>query len=268
MKVLILAVNYKTYSLLEEYIMSIEKAIDFNVEVELSIADNTPKSSKERILTIRKVPMNIYHFMDNPGYMKSIIRMWTQKYYSRRKEFDYVIMSNVDLQIDESFWNQLKKINYQQLAWISPDIITIRNNNHENPFMINRASIRRMLFFKMIYTNSFIYNFYIILSTLLRPNRRKNINLKLQEIYAGHGSIFIFTKEFLSDMKEINFEPYMYGEEIFFAELVRLRNMKTIFDPSLKVFNTGRSAGKIRGSQWECKVSRESIEFLIQKFWK
>lgn len=268
MKILILAVNYNTYDLLDQYLVSIEKSLNHKVKVEIAIADNTPKNNKQNIDIDRKIPILLFDFNDNPGYMGSLIRLWTQEYYSRREEFDYVIMSNVDLKIDECFWNQLQKISYPQLAWIAPDVITERNHNHENPFMRRRPSLKRMYFYKSIYINVVVYNLYVIISRLFRPKRKKKINLKQMDIYAGHGSIFILTKEFLEDMNEIHFDPYMYGEEIFFAELVRTKKMKVLFEPALKVYNIGKSAGKIRGNKWKCKVSRVAVRFLIDRFWK
>jgi len=55
------------------------------------------------------------------------------------------------------------------------------------------------------------------------------------KIYAGHGSIMIFTKAFMMKNLDLEFPAFMYGEEIFFAELVRLSHLETIYVPNIYV---------------------------------
>ena len=65
-------------------------------------------------------------------------------------------------------------------------------------------------------------------------------NKKLQtisdnRIYAGHGSMMIFTKTFMVENIAFRFPCFLFGEELFFGELVRLSNLDVIYVPEIIV---------------------------------
>ena len=58
-------------------------------------------------------------------------------------------------------------------------------------------------------------------------------------IYAGHGSFMLFTNAFVQHYPALQFPGFMYAEEIFFAELVRIAQLKVIYTPQLRIHNIG-----------------------------
>ena len=88
------------------------------------------------------------------------------------------------------------------------------------------------------------------------------------EIYAGHGSFILFTNHFVSKYPELHFPGFMYGEEIYFAELVRAVQLKTKYDPTLQIANVGNiSTGLINQTQ-KSKWSKESLHALYTTYFK
>ena len=60
----------------------------------------------------------------------------------------------------------------------------------------------------------------------------------------------------------------MYGEEIYFAELVRAVQLKTKYDPTLQIANVGNiSTGLINQTQ-KSKWSKESLHALYTTYFK
>ena len=83
---------------------------------------------------------------------------------------------------------------------------------------------------------------YFIYKNLVYKNKsRKNIGTK-QKIYAGHGSFMIFSKAFLLLNLNFRFPSFLFGEEIYFAELNKLSNLEVIYDPSLEINDIDHSS--------------------------
>jgi hypothetical protein len=76
----------------------------------------------------------------------------------------------------------------------------------------------------------------------------------------------LFTKEFITQYDDLQFPTFLYGEEIFFAELIRAANLKVLYAPILLINNTGNvSTGRVslkQRSQW----SIESLRTIQKMF--
>ena len=97
---------------------------------------------------------------------------------------------------------------------------------------------------------------------------RKRADSPSCTIYAGHGSFMLFTKEFIAQYDDLQFPTFLYGEEIFFAELIRAANLKVLYAPTLLINNTGNvSTGRVslkQRSQW----SIESLLAIYNTYFK
>lgn len=240
-KILIICVTYHSDKELQAFMESVHRAaerVEGKMEVNLQVADN----GKE-----------------NLGYLGGALPIYN-KY---AKEYDYVSISNVDLELAPDFFEQLLRVDTKGLGWIAPDIYTAKIDRHENPYMLSRPKKRNFIIWDIIYSCTFVYRMYHRLYVLKSHGTK---TYPTCDIYAGHGSFMLFTKAFVSRFPELHYPSFMYGEEIYMAELVRTTQLKVRYIPTLRIANTGNiSTGLVnqaRKSAW----SKESLRIIRNRF--
>ncbi len=196
---------------------------------------------------------------DNKGYLGGALPI----YNAKANNYDFVSISNVDLKLAPDFFEQLLKIDLTNIGWLAPDIYTNRTNRHENPHILSRPTKRNFILWNIIYSSTWIYRMYHRLSTL---KGQKSKVYPECSIYAGHGSFMLFTKTFVQHYLELHFPTFMYGEEIYFAELVRAAQLRTLYVPTLRIANIGNiSTGLINQTQ-KSMWSKESLHAIYKAF--
>lgn len=242
-KYLLICVNYKSNEALQQFVESVHcaaKAVENLMTVDIKIAENSE---------------------NNLGYLGGASAV----YNTQTNGYDFVSISNVDLKMAEDFFEKLLAIDTTDIGWIAPDIYTDKIDRHENPYMLSRPTRRNFFIWNMIYSNTWIYRMYHALYLL------KNKKSKLYpacNIYAGHGSFMLFTKAFIEKNPELHFPGFMYGEEIYMAELVRKAQLKVSYCPTLHIANTGNiSTGLINQTQ-KSKWSEESLRAIYKQFFE
>ena len=242
-KYLLICVTYHTDEALHAFVESVHRAaerVKGQMQVDIEVADNGK---------------------DNRGYLGGALSI----YNAKAQGYDFVSISNVDLELAPDFFEQLVKINVSDTGWLAPDIYTDKINRHENPYMLSRPKKRNFFIWNIIYSNTFIYRLYHALYVL---KSQKSKEYPSCEIYAGHGSFMLFTKAFVEQYPELHFPGFMYGEEIWLAELTRASKLGVLYDPSLRIENTGNiSTGLINQAQ-KSKWSKESLNFIFNQFFR
>lgn len=242
-KYLLICVNYKSNEALQQFVESVQhaaKAVEGLMTVDIKIADNSE---------------------NNLGYLGGALQI----YNAKAKEHDFVSVSNVDLRMAEDFFEKLLAIDTTGIGWIAPDIYTTKMDRHENPYMLSRPTKRNFLIWRMIYNSTLIYRIYHKLYLL--KSKKKQI-YPACDIYAGHGSFMLFTKSFIEKNPELHFPGFMYGEEIYMAELVRKAQLKVSYCPTLHIANTGNiSTGLINQTQ-KSRWSKESLLAIRKQFFE
>ena len=242
-KILIICVTYHSDKELQAFMESVHRAaerVEGKMEVNLQVADN----GKE-----------------NLGYLGGALPIYN-KY---AKEYDYVSISNVDLELAPDFFEQLLQINTKDLGWIAPDIYTNKIDRHENPYMLSRPTKRHFLLWNIIYSSTCIYHLYYKLH-LLKSKETKVY--PTCDIYAGHGSFMLFTKAFTDQYSELHFPGFMYGEEIYMAELVRAAHLKVHYFPTLRIANIGNISTGLINQTKKSKWNKESLRTIYEYFFE
>jgi len=76
----------------------------------------------------------------------------------------------------------------------------------------------------------------------------------------------LFTKAFINRYPALQFPSYMYGEEIYLAELIHLANMRVVYTPDLKIENTGNvNTSQLRLIQ-KLNWSKTSLKIIAEQF--
>ncbi len=265
--ILIACVNFNTYNKLETYIFSIiNSKIQSNLElnIDILISDNSNSKKELNVTNIRD--LNIYHIFNerNFGYLGGIVEALS-KTKLRPEDYRYFVISNVDLRVPITFFQDLLNTKFDpNIGWIAPSIISEKENRDRNPKIITRPSKLKMKITAFMYWMPVIHLFY---SKLVYPKKKrdsyKHFNKK---IYAGHGSFMLFTNSFTKKNVDLNYQSFLFGEEIFFAELNRISGLDTIYFPELVVHDIDHvSTSKIKKSEYY-KMNFQSIKYLIKRF--
>lgn len=263
--ILLIAVCYRSYDALHRFLQTVDKAAyqaADNTIVDIAIADNT--DIERQIIDLQPYSSIRQFFLQtdkgNIGYLGGALPLYNQ--YGG--DYDYVGIANVDLQLQPDFFLQLATQDQSDAGWIAPDIYTPQNLHHENPFMLQRPEKRHFIRWNIIYSNTLIFRLYHLLHRI--KGRHTSAISQTMPIYAGHGSFMLFTRAFVQTYPTLHFPAFMYGEEIFLAELVRQARLKTYYIPNLHITNTGSiSTGTLPQhikSQW----SKQSLKAIYQLF--
>lgn len=242
-KYLLIAVTYHSDNELHNFVESVHRAaerVKTPLQVDIEIADNGK---------------------DNRGYLGGALPI----YNAKAQDYDYVSISNVDLALAPDFFEQLLKLDGKGIGWIAPDIYTDKINRHENPCMLSRPTQRNFRIWNIIYSSTWIYRLYHALY-ILKSKQQKEY--PACTIYAGHGSFMLFTKAFVQKNPEIHFPGFMYGEEIYLAELVRRAGLIVRYEPVLHIDNIGNINTGTMKQSLKSRWSKESLRAIYKTFFR
>jgi len=242
-KYLLICVTYHSDEALRQFVESVHRAaerVKGKMQVDIEIADNGA---------------------DNRGYLGGALPI----YNAKAKGYDFVSISNVDLQLAPDFFEQLLTTDSTNIGWLAPDIYTAKINRHENPCMLTRPQKRNFCIWNIIYSSTLIYRLYHALYVL---KSQKSKVYPACDIYAGHGSFMLFTRAFVAHYPELHYPTFMYGEEIWFAELVRAAELKTSYAPTLHIDNIGNINTGTMHQSLKSRWSKESLRAIYKQFFR
>ena len=137
-KYLLICVTYHSDKELHVFLESVRRAaeqVKGQLQVDIEVADNG---------------------QDNKGYLGGALPI----YNAKAKGYDFVSISNVDLQLEPDFFESLLAHDESNVGWIAPDIYTEKIKRHENPYMMARPTKRNFRIWNIIYSNTLIYRLY------------------------------------------------------------------------------------------------------------
>lgn len=266
----IYSVTFNSYKTLYEYYESIKKATsDCNKEVfiDFFVADNTETAFQHIDLqSLENLHPHIFEYHENLGYFGAIHQMMKE---TVPEKYEYVILSNVDVIVNKLAIDRLcHTVFSDQIGWIAPQIFSLKEKRDLNPAIINRYSQNKLKVLRLLYKHPFLLWLYE--KTLYKRKKIKSNNVKItdKEIYAGHGSFIILTKEFIKKCGIINYPIFLYDEELYLAEECRSHKLKVIHEPSIIIEDIGKvSTGKLP-SNFYCKYNEEGINYILNTYYQ
>lgn len=263
--VLIICVNYNSYIETNNYLGSINNSLsDTNdINVDVIVADNSDLKSKLVINTCNLISVK-HIFLDNLGYLPAAANVINL--ISNIKEYDYIIISNVDVKVDPQFFQHLKNLTVSEdVGWIAPQIWTESESRDKNPKVLERYSKSKLEKIKLLYKYPLLD--YIYTNTLYFKKKSRPQYGEM-DIYAGHGSFMILTKRFFDFYREINYPIFLFGEELFLAELNRKAGLRVRYIPDLKIIdNEHVSTSKMKKKSYY-KYNLDSINYILDTFYE
>lgn len=236
--------------------------VTYHSNEELRIFTESVLRASERVKGKMQVDIEVAdNGNNNRGYLGGALPI----YDAKAQGYDFVSISNVDLELAPDFFEQLLCLDISGIGWLAPDIFTNSIQRHENPHMLVRPTKRNFLIWNIIYSYEWIYALYFRLF-LLKNGKRKTYSSC--DIYAGHGAFMLFTKDFVEHYSQLQFPGFMYGEEIWFAELVRAAGLKTKYDTTLHIDNKGSISTGLICQKQKSAWSKASLRAIYNQFFR
>lgn len=268
MKTVIFCVNYNSYKELDGYLHTIEaahKASGSGNSVVVIVADNTehPENySYKGDLDVRIYPTNA-----NLGYFGGIT-FAIEKFGLQVSDFDFSIISNVDLLLPEDFFKKLYTERIDKgIGCIAPSIISNGEGVNRNPKVLTRYSAKELKILRLMFQFPVLWKTY---NTLIHGKRREKVqneNTVEREIYAAHGSFMLFTKAVSDFLQNMRFPSFMFCEELFIAENLRNLGLKTLFMPQLVVNDIDHVSTSKMKSSFYFKCNYESLNMILKEYY-
>ncbi len=241
----IFCVSYLSEKERDAYLASIniaaKKAAD-KVKVDIFVANNTKE--------------------DNPGYFGAVKRMMVQK---DMNAYDYSIISNVDLALEEDFF--IKLADYEcsdNTGWIAPQIWSDQELRDMNPKISERYPYYKLKVLQFLHHHPSLHKLY---SRTLYYRKRVQSSTE-GHIYAGHGSFIILTKKYIERCGIINYPIFLFCEEIYLAELCRKAHLDVTYVPNLRVFDREHiSTGKMPIKEYS-RLNYEAVSYILNEFYQ
>ena len=109
--------------------------------------------------------------------------------------------------------------------------------------------------------------FYYMYYKLIYKISRRNIKITSRQlIYAGHGSFMIFTNKFLEQNSTFKFPSFLFGEEIFFAELCKISNLKVVYRPEIEIVDIDHTSTSKLNRKVFFKMNYESMSIITKQY--
>ena len=199
---------------------------------------------------------------DNPGYFGAIKRLMQQVDVNN---YDYSIISNVDLMLEEDFFQKLADyICSEDSGWIAPQIWSNLEERDRNPKVLNRYSLKKLQILRTFYQFPILDTLYT--STFYK--KKKYESHQAGQIYAGHGSFIILTRRFFELCGKIDYPVFLFCEEIYLAEMCRKAGLKVLYEPSLIVKDTEHASTGRMNHGFYCRCNYEAMQYIIKTFYQ
>lgn len=259
-KIGFICVNYNNSMLSVNYVMSILGLRDIkNYFVQIVIVDNASETEdltylKEELAGIANV--KVVDLDSNIGYSRALNRGLE---ILQSESYDYIIAGNNDLFFDRNFLVNLCTNTYSSDVFlIAPDVINI-DGIHQNPVNISAVLFPRKLLHNIYNLNYFFALMINIIVKIFKLKQKKYSKMyKTSYIAMAHGSCWIFTKQYLQNIKLLEEIVFMWCEEGILAAQIFANGGKIYFDQNLKIKHFEHSSVKDISSRKKYYLYRSS----------
>lgn len=275
--VLIICMNYFNEEDTVAYVRSLFTQ-NYSSALRVLIVDNStiePPNTKLQSLQKESTQIRVLYPKKNLGYLGGAA--WGLEVFLANQDLpDWVIVSNTDIEfLNKNFFQRLFDFYPNGFnGVVAPSILSGLTGCNQNPFMENRPTKYRMHFLKwifMTYPTLVFYQFLAIIKSFIKKNRAMKRNDIIQQpitIYAPHGSFILFNKNFFLQGGNLDYEVFLFGEEIFIAETVKKQNLKIQFDPRLVVLhNEHATTGMIKNKKM-ARFMKEASAYCANRYFK
>lgn len=263
-RVLLVCVNYNSYKELSNFYNSVVKSVQNkpDISVDILVADNSTKVEKLAFESTDNVSVKHVNY-PNIGYLGAAQRAIAEE--TDVAQYDYVAISNVDLKMDEDFFSKLVGLKIEDdIAWVATKIWSEDEGRDRNPKVMQRYSKRKLQLINLMYRIPILDWLY---TNTMYKKKAEYAPSPECDLYAGHGSFMLLTKTFFKHYKKIEYPIFLFGEELYLAELIRKAGLRVHYVPELVVRDMEHvSTGKMKKTFYY-KCNKESIDYILNTFY-
>ena len=259
-------VNYNTYAELHRFCQSVEQAAEqarHDARVALFIADNTVVNPQPIEFSSKVVEVHTLQTGTNLGYMGGVQYIMNDVCLA---EFDFVMISNVDLQLHPDAFVQLAAFKDDgSTGWIAPSIVSGLIGNDRNPSLLHRYTRRRLNVLRLMFK---VWPLMVLYKRFFHNRRiaRRGFPSGLH-IYAGHGSCMILTNQYLRLCGKPNYPVFLFCEELYFAEQCRRANLSVVYYPAVRVDDAEHASVGSLYRRDLFRYNREALSYILKTFY-
>jgi GT2 family glycosyltransferase len=236
-------------------------------EIQIYVLNNGSNSGSLKIFCESEVSIHYEDPAKNLGYIGGFLHVFKSM---KGQSPDLLILSNTDLEIDATLFESIGNVELQENeVMIGPAVVSSRTGKNQNPFYehrISTAKLKRLEIFFSFYLTYACYQLLGIMKAMIKGGSGKNNNENKRHVYAIHGSFMIFKTSFIEQyFDELKDAPFLFGEEIQFAEVAAKHQLKTVYDPSLKVKHHEHATTKLFKSRKMLMMLKDSITFRLKR---
>tara|TARA_Y100001935_G_scaffold255527_1_gene269182 strand:- start:7476 stop:8336 length:861 start_codon:yes stop_codon:yes gene_type:complete len=274
----IIIVNYESDNYALELIKSINSQ-NFIENIKIILVDNSERKSSSKLFNkIKNKNIISLKAPENLGYFGGA-RLGFKKFKELNDKLpEYLIVCNSDVYFKSKIFFQ-KLVNHKynsNIGVIAPAIISNQLNADKNPKIQKRPSNIKMHLYKILFYSRISQNFYILLhlikysllklfKKLMKQKNSKHEYLS-KKIYAPHGSLIIFTKNYFQNGGSLDYPCFLFNEEVFVAETVRELKMQILYDNELVVYDNEHVSTGIMRSRKIAKYVSISSKYIAEKY--
>jgi len=275
--VLILAVNYNTYSKTLQFLESIHPVSPDQVQVIL-IDNSEVESPPDYELQTRKYPF-LHHLKtgQNLGYFHGA-RAGLEWYLDNHECLPaWLMVCNVDICFSSDFFTSLSSVpDHQHLGVVAPSIISERWHCDYNPYLLKRISKPILTGYYYLYHSTILHNLYLtaayakkwILRLMKLPRQITARGAHpVQRIYAPHGACLLFAGRYFRMGGDLNLPNFLFGEEIHVAETAARLGLIVEYHPELLIHNAEHASVGNFVSSAVNRYYRESIGVILENYY-
>lgn len=268
MKCLNVIVYYDNKDEIKRYISQTNHIADGMVDFAVVVNKDTRNQADELDYELSLSDDIQFQFMNygkNIGYLNAMLETLRAVNWGG---YDYVILSNTDVDYEmKDFFPELSHREYpSEIGVIAPSVYSSRNRYYQNPHYRNRISKEHFKRLYFIFKYPVIGRLYLKLAGLKGKSKAQGKQESCY-VYSPNGAYMIFTRRFISLIKDYSYKALLYSEESCVGELLLKNGLKCYYDSSLEVIHhestvTGKIDYKKRFALW-----RESIGVILEEFY-
>lgn len=268
MKCLNVIVYYDNKEEIKQYITKTSLIADGMVDFAIVVNKDTNGQADELNHELSVSANAHYEFMDfgkNVGYLNAMLETLRAMNW---EGYDYVILSNTDIDYEmKDFFPELSHREYSsEIGVVAPSVYSSSNRYYQNPHYRDRISKGHFKRLYFLFKYPAFGRFYLKLAEI-KGKSKPSVKQESCYVYSPNGSYMIFTKRFVSLIKDYYYKALLYSEESCVGELLLKYGLKCFYDNSLEVIHhestvTGKINYKKRFALW-----RESIGVILEEFY-
>ncbi|WP_157836351.1 glycosyltransferase family 2 protein [Rheinheimera texasensis] len=275
-KVCMVSICYNSYGYAKKLVESVQASLQgqTQVHVDFVLSDNSTKTEvADYFDQAASTEFFQFHYLknNNVGYFPGFYRGLTEvpAVAAQLADYDYVIVSNVDLEVDTSFFSQLAQADFaQDVGVIAPCILSRYSGGDINPQKLERPARRKLWLLSLLFRSPLLFRWYAAAYDVKAKRNCQQPKPVAQSpyVYSPHGSFIIFTKAYVAAGASLNYPRFLFGEELFVAEEAALHQLKIQHYPKVIVHDNEHASTSAESRRFICAEQVKSYQYLLSKY--